>query len=306
LAWLRSSAVVVPDRPAIFTVEGPGAADCLQGLFTNDVIKPGPATLRYGAFLTPKGAIIVDGWLARPDGAWYLVVDALGRQPTAELLRRQLPPRLAKVTDRSDDLAALWLLGRPPLLRTLGPLPPPGRAASPDDGAGFRLIAAGPPTAPFAGLVVAAAGSQGSALDALTGAGAVPGAVTDLRISRVMAGAPTLGEEIDDRTFPQEADFDRLEAVSYSKGCYVGQETVARIHFRGHPNWLLRGVRAEPGWIPTESVLADGKPVARMGTLLLLEDRALMGLAVVRREIAPGSTLPGADPVRVVALPFDA
>ena len=63
-------------------------------------------------------------------------------------------------------------------------------------------------------------------------------------IARVEAGRPEWGIDMDDNTIPQEANFDALHAISYTKGCYVGQETVARVHFRGHVNKHLRGVRA--------------------------------------------------------------
>ena len=61
-------------------------------------------------------------------------------------------------------------------------------------------------------------------------------------IARVEAGWPEWGVDIDDTTIPQEANFDELHAISYTKGCYTGQETVARVHFRGHVNRHLRGL----------------------------------------------------------------
>ena len=205
---LRTRAVVVPDQPGIFSVEGPGASDCLQGLFTNDVVKPGPDSLSYGAFLTPKGAIITDAWLLRTEGPWLIVVDAVGRQPTADLLRRQLPPRLARVTDRSAELAVLWLLGarrRNGLgpLGTLGDPPAPGRLLTIEGDGGSRVVATGPRSAPFAVLVVVPSAVQEAAAADLVAAGAIRGDLVDLRIARVVAGVPTLGEEIDDRTFPR-------------------------------------------------------------------------------------------------------
>lgn len=307
VAVLQTKPVVVADRPAVFSVEGPGAVDCLQGLLTNDVVKPGPGSLIYGAFLTPKGAVIVDCWLIRTIDSFLIIVDIGGRERTADLLRRQLPPRLARVTDRSETLAALWLLGPYEiggLSRLFGGFPPPGRATTLDRDGTTWLLATGPKSAPFTGLVVLPTTAATAAATEVETAGATRGAVADLRIARVVAGVPTLGAEIDDRTLPQEADFDRLEGVSYSKGCYVGQETVARIHFRGHPNWLLRGVRARPGWEPVNQVLAGGKTVARLGTLVRLEDGEVIGLATVRREIAPGTAVGSDGRLLVDELPY--
>ncbi len=294
LRVVRTQTIGVADRPAIFSIDGPGAVDCLQGLLTNDVVKPGPGSLVYGAFLTPKGAVIVDCWLIRTADSILIVVDSAGRERTAGLLRRQLPPRLARVTDRSDALAVLWLLGPHEcggLATLFGGFPPPGRVATLDRDSGPWLLATGPRSAPFSALVLLPVEAVSVARGDLEAAGVGHGTMADLRIARVVAGVPTLGSEIDDRTFPQEVDFDRLEGVSYSKGCYVGQETVARIHFRGHPNWLLRGVRAEAGWEPVDEILAAGKPVARLGSLVRLENGDIIGLASVRREVVPGTRI---------------
>ena len=64
LATARHGAAVVVTSPAVFRVEGPGALQCLQGLLTNDLQKPGDYSLVYGALLTPKGMIVVDYWVA--------------------------------------------------------------------------------------------------------------------------------------------------------------------------------------------------------------------------------------------------
>ena len=76
----------------------------------------------------------------------------------------------------------------------------------------------------------------------LVAAGARPGDEGDHHAARILAGWPALGAEIDERTLPQEVRYDEIGGVSYTKGCYTGQETVARLHFRGHPNRELRGL----------------------------------------------------------------
>src|SRR5256714_10652065 len=62
-------------------------------------------------------------------------------------------------------------------------------------------------------------------------------------IARIESGRPQWGVDMDESTLPQEANFDELGAISYTKGCYIGQETVARVHFRGHVNRFLRRLR---------------------------------------------------------------
>ena len=72
--------------------------------------------------------------------------------------------------------------------------------------------------------------------------GAVPAGLDAWEIARIEAGRPEWGIDIDESTIPQEANLDELHAISYTKGCYTGQETVARVHFRGHVNRHLRGL----------------------------------------------------------------
>jgi folate-binding protein YgfZ len=128
-----------------------------------------------------------------------------------------------------------------------------------------------------------------------------------LRAARLLAGWPTLGVEIDERTLPQEVRYDEIGGVSYTKGCYIGQETVARLHFRGHTNRELRGLR----WRGTPPMAGRGvvhgeKDVGAVRSTLTLEDRRL-GLGTIRREVAPGDVVlaSGAE-ATVVTLPFGA
>jgi folate-binding protein YgfZ len=99
---------------------------------------------------------------------------------------------------------------------------------------------------------------------------------------------------MDDNTIPQEANFDQLHAISYTKGCYVGQETVARVHFRGHVNKHLRGVRAagvEP--IHTGATLHDeaGAEVGDVRSAVRSPRLGAIALAMIRREVEPGAAL---------------
>lgn len=294
LAALGRRPTVIRLPGAIFSIEGPGAVTCLQGLVTADVAGAAPDRSGYGAMLTAKGMIIADYRIGRVGGTCLLVGDPAARASTAAGLKRLLPPRLARATDRSDDWELLWVLGDPGPMTPEVHWPEPGRSArlGDDPEAGWML---GAPGAADPSIVVAGPAARVAALEAaLVVAGAAAGDAADLRAARVLAGVPTLGADIDDRTLPQEAGFDALGGVSYSKGCYVGQETVARLHFRGRPNWLLRRIEAGPGVPLAETVPdAEGKPAIRPGTLLILEDGAVIGLARVRREIEPGATVGG-------------
>ncbi|HVJ99486.1 MAG TPA: hypothetical protein VM365_01435, partial [Gemmatimonadales bacterium] len=104
---------------------------------------------------------------------------------------------------------------------------------------------------------------------------------------------------------PQEVRYDEIGGVSYTKGCYTGQETVARLHFRGHTNRELRGLAwREPGAPDGRGVLAGDKEVGTVRSTLTVDGRTL-GLAIVRREIEPGTdVVAGGREARVVQLPF--
>jgi hypothetical protein len=111
LAEVRHGAVVVTTEPAVFRVQGPGALTCLQGLLTNDLVKPGDNSLVYGALLTPKGAVVVDFWVLRQPEVMTLIAPRHGHEASLDLFRRQLPPRLARVTDLTGQSRVAWLLG---------------------------------------------------------------------------------------------------------------------------------------------------------------------------------------------------
>src|SRR5690606_14229059 len=111
---------------------------------------------------------------------------------------------------------------------------------------------------------------------------------------------------------PQEANLDELHAISYTKGCYTGQETVARIHFRGHVNKHLRALRSTaPEPLPADAQLLDdtGRAVGDVRSATLSPRLGNIAIGMVRREIEPGTTLPcrwpgGGTEVTVWPLPF--
>lgn len=307
LHLLRGGAAVAPAAAATFRVTGDGALDCLQGLWTNDLVEPGDETITYGALLTPKGMIVSDGWAIRTDGGVDLVVPASAREPVAQILKRSLPPRLAKFADLSDSEEVLLLLGDGALERwpvvPLGRLPAAGAVATGEAEAGKFRVAV-PTAGPFCAMLTGPADVLAGVGALLEAAGMRRGGEPEREAARVLAGWPALAAEIDERTLPQEVRFDEHEGVSYTKGCYTGQETVARLHFRGHANRVLRGLR----WVEPETgsaqVLAGEKQVGRVASVLNLPDRVI-GLAILRRELQPGNrvTVGGAAAV-VTELPF--
>jgi folate-binding protein YgfZ len=113
-------------------------------------------------------------------------------------------------------------------------------------------------------------------------------------IVRVERGRPRYGIDLDDSVIPQEAGLNE-RAVNFEKGCYVGQETVARLFYRGKPNRHLRGLRlSEPLERGTALRLGE-REVGRIGTSVVSPTHGPIALAIVRREAAPGDTVAAGD-----------
>ena len=180
LAEVRHGAVLVTTEPAVFRVQGPGALTCLQGLLTNDLVKPGDNSLVYGALLTPKGALVVDYWVLRQADAFTLVAPRSGHEASLDLFRRQLPPRLARVVDLTGQTKVAWLIGSHGF-QTLaesgvGMPESSGRVASVGGEVSPVALALAPEAAPFVALAVGAGPAVAALSSRLVSAGALPGA----------------------------------------------------------------------------------------------------------------------------------
>lgn len=310
IAHLRRSATVVVTAPAVLRVQGGGALQCLQGLLTNDLEQPGDGSLVYGAFLTPKGMIVTDAWSLRAADEFLLVVPPAGHAALLDIFRRTLPPRLARVEDLTGAWSVAWIVGRTaaalPAAAGLAPVPDgPARVTTIATGSGDVRMASGGEAAFFGAMLVGPEAAVGDAASRLTATGAREGDAEDLEAARVLAGWPALGLEIDERTLPQEVRYDELGGVSYTKGCYTGQETVARLHFRGHTNRDLRGlVWHDAAPVTDPAVIKDGKPVGTVRSRLASGDRTV-ALALLRREVGLGDVVTAAGrAATVVPLPF--
>jgi folate-binding protein YgfZ len=121
---------------------------------------------------------------------------------------------------------------------------------------------------------------------------------------RVESGRPRLGLDMDGDTIPQEAGLNE-RAVSFTKGCYVGQETVARLHYKGKPNRHLRGLRLASPAARGDEILLGEKVVGRVGSACESPRLGPIALALVRREASPGDeVLVAGTPATVAELPF--
>ncbi len=299
-------AVVARSETATIEVSGSGAVDCLQGLLTNDVVAPGDRAFMYGALLTQKGMIVTDLWAARTDPRVLISVPQDGKADLLETFKRTLPPRLASFADRSDDLDVIRLVG--PESSTVASaagfvVDEAGRISSEDD----CIVATPGPQSPFALQITCPRVRRDQILQRLGECGAAIGAPAALELARIIEGWPRLGAEIDRKTLPQEVRYDDIGGVSHTKGCYVGQETVARIHFRGHVNRRMMGLLPEdtPDFAQTQIVDGDRNVGRVTSSAWVASLEAYVALCMVRREIEPESVVTAAGAVtKVVDLPF--
>ena len=309
-AAVLEGAAVANRHCGVIAVVGQGSVACVQGVMTNDIDAHGDRGLVYGALLTPKGMILTDLWAARAPDRLLVLTPANGRETALQVFRRYFPPRLARTADRTEEQLVVEVLGPHGLdaAERAGASPPnPGGTATATIAGADCTLCRPAAAAPFALLIVSERDATEAVRAHLAEAGAVPVPSAAADLARVIAGWPLLGAEIGEKTLPQEVRFDELDGVSYTKGCYTGQETVARVHFRGHANRWLAGLvwrdAPQPG---NANVLAKGKVVGRVTSAVWSNAWKLwLGLGVMRRQIEPGMPVTAAgEPAQVVRLPI--
>ena len=172
-------------------------------------------------------------------------------------------------------------------------------------------FAQAPSRAPFVLQLTVPREATSGIQERLERAGALGSTPAALELARVLAGWPGLASEVDEKTIPQEVRFDEIGGVSYTKGCYTGQETVSRLHFRGHANRQLRGLEFDDEPLPAAAaslVIHQDREVGRVSSVAWLPESAPgapIGLGVLRREVMPGSLVRAAGvDARIVELPF--
>jgi folate-binding protein YgfZ len=274
-------------------VIGPDGADYLQGQLTNDVESLAVGEGQYAALLDRKGHMQTDMRVLRPAAAEILLDFEPGARDAAlRHLTMYSVGRDVQIVDATEERAIVSLIG--PRAAEIAGTPPLPEFAN--------------EMASVAGIGVLAVGTRDGErlLAALTEAGAVEVSPEAAEILRVEAGVPRFGAEMDTATMPAEASIVE-DAVSFTKGCYIGQETVARLHYKGKPNRHLRGLRLSGAAEPGAALRLGEKEVGTLGGAVVSPALGPIGLAILRREAEPGTEVAvGEDGVtaEVVALPF--
>jgi folate-binding protein YgfZ len=294
---LVTESVGLVDRSerGMFLVRGGDAVDFLQGQVSNDVESLEPGHGCYATVLNHKGKLRTDLRILRgPDFVW-LDTEAVGHAVVRHMLDTYTLGRDVQWEDVGGSRAILSLIG--PAADGL-PDEPPGREENAFvDGDGELWVR----TDLGIDLVCDAARAEELRIEL----GVEPVSEEVAECLRIESGRPRLGLDMDAETIPQEAGINE-RAVDFEKGCYVGQETVARLHYKGRPNRHLRGLRlSAPVERRTEIALGD-KVVGHVGSTCVSPRFGPIALALVRREAAPGDTVRvGEAEARVVELPFE-
>jgi tRNA-modifying protein YgfZ len=300
---LREECGLLERARGAIDVLGPDGAEYLQGQLTNDVEALGVGEGQYAALLDRKGHMQTDLRVLRVgDDAILLDTEPLAKDAALRHLTMYSIGRDVRVGDATAERAFISLIG-PRAAEIAGTPPLPEFANEATKLASVDVVAVG--TREGIDILFPAAERE-RVVAALTDAGAVEVSPEAVEILRVEAGVPRFGAEMDAGTMPAEASIVD-DAVSFTKGCYIGQETVARLHYKGKPNKHLRGLRLSGAAAPGAALRLGDKEVGTLGGAVVSPAHGPIGLAIVRREAEPGAELTvGEDGVtaEVVALPF--
>jgi folate-binding protein YgfZ len=283
---------------------GADAKRFLQGQVSNDVEGLAPGSGCYAAFLTPKGKMLGDLRLLDAGEELLLDTERVSLQELFNMIRRFSIGYDVELHKRTLERAQLSLIG-PDAAAVAG-----GLVLSEEEHSHAVVAIASIDARAIRTDVGIDLLCDTAAVDALRAAlvdaGAVPVSADAAECLRVERGRPRYGIDLDETVIPQEAGLNE-RAVSFTKGCYVGQETVARLHYRGKPNRHLRGLRLSALASSGDPLESEGREVGRVSSVALSPTFGLIALALVRREAPPGSTVAvgaGKTTATVVELPF--
>jgi folate-binding protein YgfZ len=307
---------------ARITVGGSEAVMFLNGLITNDMKTLVEKTWMRAVFPNVQGRLIaavrVIRFADQADGKPQFLIDteAATHQQVLKTIERFTMAGDFKVADITDETAMLSVQGRD-AARVLQSMFGDGAATLPKNGleevrwkdVECTVIRASH-TSEDGFDVLIGADKKSALASAFIEAGAVSVADETLETLRIEAGVGHFGRDMDESNVVTEANLD--DAVSFAKGCYIGQEIIARIKYRGHVAKKLTGIalehseRVEPGTVVRST---DGKEIGRITSFAFSPSLGkAIALGYVRYEqLAPGTVVQvGANATKAVVteLPF--
>ena len=291
------------DRAALL-VRGGDATEYLQGQLTNDVEALEPQHGCYAALLDRKGHLQSDMRVLRLDnGEIWLDLEPDPAPAVLKHLRTYSIGREVEIQDASARWAISSLIG--PRAGELAGFEGLGleHAQRFREWDGVEVLA----VATDVGLDLLTRVEQAASLaELLRVAGAAEVSEPAAEIIRVESGRPRFGLDMGPESMPAEAGITE-RAVNFDKGCYIGQEPVARLHYRGKPNRTLRGLRLSEPADHGAALLLGEREVGTIGTACLSPALGPIALAIVRREAQNGDRLAVGDgraTAEVAELPF--
>ena len=268
----------------VIEVRGPDGAEFLQGQLTNEIEGLEPGRGCYAALLDRKGKMRADMSVLRiaADLIWVETATA-----TADEVERHLDTyRIGREVEieRRDELGVISLIG-PRSAELLG-----GKPLGAEYSHGIERIAEHDlrvVSSEGGADLIGTAEALAAAADQLSAAGAEVVSDEAAAIVRVEAGRPAFGAEMGNDTLTAEAGIND-RAVNFKKGCYIGQETVARLHYKGKPNRHLRRLISPTPLQTGVPVTLGEKQIGVVGTAVISPARGPLALAILRREAEPG------------------
>ncbi len=286
-------------------LSGADAKSFLQGQVTNDVEGLAEGQGCYAAFLTPKGKMLGDLRILDGSGELLLDTERVALQELFNMIRRYKVGYQVELHKRTLERGLLSLIG-PASDRVAGTSRLPAVEHAHARVKVGEVAARAIRTDVGADLLCDAADAE-ALLGALEARGAVQVPESAAEVLRVERGRPRYGIDLDETVIPDEAGLN-ARAVSFTKGCYVGQETVARLHYRGKPNRHLRGLLLSAAADSGAELRMGERTVGTLTTVASSPAFGSIGLALVRREALPGTTVSVGDDggvtAEVVELPF--
>jgi folate-binding protein YgfZ len=304
-AITEGAAIVDRSERGKLALTGAGAKEFLSGQVTNDVLGLEAGRGCYAALLTHKGKMRADLRVLDAGDEILLDTERVALQAVFDTIRTFKLGYDVELHKRTLERTLLSVAG--PRARHVTGADPAGLGSGEHDhvaaslgGREVRLI-----TTDLGVDVLALAEDRDAVRAALIDAGAEPVDEAIAEIVRVEHGRPRYGVDLDETVIPQEADLND-RAVSFTKGCYVGQETVARLFYKGKPNRHLRGLKLSAPVVTGAALRLGDKEVGRLASSVVSPVHGPIGLAIVRREAGVGDVLEldGAT-ATVVDLPFN-